>query len=98
MSLIPDIRPKLYSAGVVQHKIENAYLAIETELFRRNKKRLPDKIDELVNSRLMYGIEGHIDGKAYSIIKGRFKDKSGKSYPGYAVTSTGSSVVVIDKN
>ena len=97
LALIPDMRSNLYSIGEVQHKIETAHIAMETEYFRREKKHLPEKLDDIQNSRLMYVPNGHIDGTAYSIVKGKFKDKSGKEFSGYALSVPTGSFVITDK-
>lgn len=96
-AFVPDIRAHLLSAAKIQHSIENAWLACEIELFRREYKRLPDKLEEVQHGRIMSFPSGHLDGTAYTLVKGKFKDRNGKEYSGYALTVPTGNFVITDR-
>lgn len=96
LALLSDMRPELQSAGAVQHLIENAQMAMEVELYRRERNSFPKTLDDIKSGRLMYIPNGHIDGSEYRIVKGKFKDSSGKEFAGYALTVPTGSFVITD--
>ena len=93
----PDFRKHLSEAAWGQHLIENAMLACEVEHYRRENKRLPDKLTDVQSVRITAFPAGHIDGSEYKLIKGKFKDKSGKEYSGYAISVPTGSFVITDR-
>jgi hypothetical protein len=97
LAMVPDIRSQLVKAGRVQHLIENAQMACEVEYYRRSNFRLPASLEDIKSSRMMFIPTGHLDGKDYSIVKGRFKDKDGKTYSGYSLSVPTGSFVITDK-
>lgn len=94
---VPDIREQVRSIGKVQHLIENAALAGEIELHRRKNKTLPAKLEEFQTGRIMAFPNSHIDDSKYELVKGRFKDKSGKEYSGYALKDKTGIFVITDR-
>ena len=90
LALIPDIRSALAAPGHAQSLINTAHLAVELELYRRDNGVLPAELSHIENPRLMSIPNGHIDGSAYKIIKGRFlNSRDKKEYAGYAVSVPG---------
>ena len=97
LAFAPDIRRHIAESAVAQHRIENAYLACEIELFRRQNKRMPKNFEELHSLRLTGFPDSIIDGSKYTLLKGRFNDKSGKEYSGYALNVPTGSFVITDR-
>lgn len=97
LAFVPDFRRGMMDAAWEQHRIENACLAGEIEVFRRVNKRLPKNFEEVQSHRLMTFPNGHIEGSKYTLLKGRFKDKSGNEYAGYALTVPTGSFVITDR-
>ena len=97
LAFVPDFRRAMMDAAWEQHRIDNACLACEIEVFRRVNKRMPKNFEEVQSSRLMTCPNGHIEGSKYTLLKGRFKDKSGREYAGYSLTVPTGSFVITDR-